>query len=251
MKPTRLLKRLFRTADRRKPPLVDVLKNIERDWDERARTNAKHYVATSRETWSDESFFRSGAICVHDYILKDLTVICNGRFPSDMKVLEIGCGAGRLLPALARLFGEVHGLDISSEMLKQAQAAVANVSNIHLHKNNGKDLADFENEVFDFVFSGIVFQHIPAKSIIEGYIREVWRVLRTGSVFKFQVQGTAISERDADTWVGVGLTERDIQTIAEEIGFKVANAQGAGTQYFWVTLAKPEGRASEYRPAEL
>ena len=31
--------------------------------------------------------------------------------------IEIGCGAGRITRALARLFGEVHGVDISGEMV--------------------------------------------------------------------------------------------------------------------------------------
>jgi len=34
-----------------------------------------------------------------------------------MRVLEIGCGAGRLTRALAKLFGEVHGVDVSGEMV--------------------------------------------------------------------------------------------------------------------------------------
>ncbi len=33
-----------------------------------------------------------------------------------MRVLEIGCGAGSITRALARLFGEVHAVDVSGEM---------------------------------------------------------------------------------------------------------------------------------------
>ena len=38
-----------------------------------------------------------------------------------MRVLEIGCGAGRLTRALANFFGEVHAVDISGEMVAQAR----------------------------------------------------------------------------------------------------------------------------------
>jgi SAM-dependent methyltransferase len=39
------------------------------------------------------------------------------------RVLEIGCGAGRVLGYLVALGGEVHGIDISSEMVNHCRAA--------------------------------------------------------------------------------------------------------------------------------
>ena len=36
-------------------------------------------------------------------ILNDLANICQGRNPKEMSVLEIGCGAGRVTRAFARL----------------------------------------------------------------------------------------------------------------------------------------------------
>jgi len=36
------------------------LEKMRRDWDDRARENARHYVDTSRTDWTDEAFFASG-----------------------------------------------------------------------------------------------------------------------------------------------------------------------------------------------
>ena len=40
--------------------LEEQLQKMQRDWDERARENARYYVNTEREDWTDDDFFRSG-----------------------------------------------------------------------------------------------------------------------------------------------------------------------------------------------
>ena len=233
-----------------KPSGPQVVEQMRHDWDARARENSRHYVATLRDNWSDDDFFRSGAIWVHDHILNDLTTICNGRMPSRMKVLEIGCGAGRMTRSLAELFGEVHAVDISAEMVAQARTALAGCTNVALHQNSGTDLALFGNAEFDFAFSAIVFQHIPRKAIVESYIREAHRVLRAGSVLKCQVEGHPFPEHRADSWHGVSFSEREIRKIAADCGFGILSTKGAGTQYFWITFSKPSPAPFPYRPPE-
>jgi SAM-dependent methyltransferase len=52
---------------------------------------------------------------------------------------------------------------------------------------NGVDLSAYPDASFDFVFSYIVFQHIPDVNVTLKYIREAGRVLRPGGSFYFQV----------------------------------------------------------------
>ena len=101
---------------------------MRRDWNRRARENARHYVVTGQTQWSDEEFFQSGQITMEEEILNDLPNVCQGRDPKDMKVLEIGCGAGRVTRAFAGFFGEVYAVDISREMVRQAREAVCRIS---------------------------------------------------------------------------------------------------------------------------
>lgn len=215
-----------------------LLAGMQRDWDERARENARHYVATLQEEWTDDEFFRSGEIWVENYILGDLSAFYPQRSPAQMRVLEIGCGAGRMTRPLAKLFGEVDAVDVSGEMIERARQALHDCSNVRLYQNNGVDLSMFGAEEFDYAFSGIVFQHIPSKSFVENYIREAQRVLRSGSVFKFQAQGAPTGEQTYDTWQGVGFSETEMRQIAERCGFEVRCADGANTQYFWLTFFK-------------
>src|SRR6266852_8612742 len=100
------------------------LDKMRRDWDERARQNARHYVVTGKLEWTDDEFFRSGELTVKEEILTDMINICQGKEPGQMRVLEIGCGAGRVTRALAKLFGEVHAVDVSGEMVGLAKQAL-------------------------------------------------------------------------------------------------------------------------------
>lgn len=234
------------------PQIIRQLRKMRRDWDLRARENARHYVVTGQSEWSDEEFYRSGEITMREDILNDLGNICQGRDPKEMSVLEIGCGAGRVTRAFARFFGEVYAVDISAEMVKQARLAVADFPNARVYQNNGRDLSVVQPHWWnrlgwgtgvqvDFAFSTMVFQHIPSRTIIETYVRDVHRLLRPGGLFKFQVQGGAVGAIDpGDSWVGVPFHEADARQMASRRGFEMRYHAGAGDQYYWLWFFKPK-----------
>jgi SAM-dependent methyltransferase len=215
------------------------LQKMREDWDQRARENARYYVCTSTTEWTDADFFASGEQSVAEDILTDLGNICQGRPPGEMRVLEIGCGVGRMTRALANMFGEVHGVDVSGEMVRQAALALEDRPNAFVYQNNGKDLTVVPALPFDFAFSSIVFQHIPSREVIENYVREVHRLLRPGALFKFQVQGDSTLEtKPDDTWLGVPFSERQAAEMAFRCGFDPRYRFGAGQQYFWLWFFK-------------
>ena len=219
--------------------LTKQLEKMRQDWDQRARENARYYVNTASENWTDDEFFRSGERTVAEEILTDMINICQGRDPKQMKVLEIGCGAGRVTRALSGLFGEVHAVDVSGEMIKAARAALADRPNAHVYQNNGTDLSVLGDRVFDFAFSTIVFQHIPSREVIETYVGDVNRLLRPGALFKFQVQGDpSIETKPDDTWLGVPFSDAQAVSMAERNGFEPRYRHGAGEQYFWLWYFK-------------
>lgn len=214
-------------------------RRMRKDWDARARENARHYVATCQEKWSDTEFYASGEQAVNEQILTDMGNVCQGRDPQSMRVLEIGCGAGRLTRALANLFGEVHAVDVSGEMIELARQALSGRPNAHVYRNNGCDLAVIPPLEFDFAFSFIVFQHIPSREIIENYVREVHRLLRPGALFKFQVQGFPGSDSGPlNTWTGASFSVEQAAGMAERTGFDLRFHVGAGEQYFWLWFFK-------------
>ena len=219
--------------------MQNTLDKMRADWDARARENARYYVNTATESWTDEAFFATGERTVAEEILTDMTNICQGREPKQMKVLEIGCGAGRVTRALANLFGEVHAVDVSGEMADRAKRALEGHPHAHVYQNNGMDLSIVPGENFDFAFSTIVFQHIPSRDVIENYVREVSRLLRPGGLFKFQVQGdTSVKSTEDDTWLGVSFSDDEAVGMANRCGFEPRYRHGAGEQYFWLWFFK-------------
>ena len=209
------------------------LQNMRDAWNERARENARHYVATGKTDWTDDDFYASGEQQIAEDVLTDMGNICQGKDPSQMRVLEIGCGAGRITRALATRFGEVHGVDISAEMVAAAKQALASFPNAHVYENNGRDLSVIPAVEFDFAYSVIVFQHIPSREIIYNYVREVHRLLRPGGLFKFWVMGDLRARSSPEeTWVGVPFSESDAAEMAGKCGFELRYHYGAGQQYF-------------------
>ncbi len=216
-----------------------LLRKMRQDWDERARRNAEHYVQTEKREWTDEEFFASGRQEVEEDVLADMAEICQGRDPKQMRILEIGCGAGRMTRWLAEIFGEVHAVDVSGEMIRRAQEKLVGLTNVHLCRNSGTDLSVLPPGPYDFAISVIVFQHIPSREVVERYIREVHRVLAPGALFKFQVQGVPDPNRAPDdTWEGVGFSPQDMRDIAARSGFELRREEGAGTQYYFVWFFK-------------
>jgi len=210
------------------------------DWDSRARSAPRYFIATGEQARTEEAFFQSGEANVREHILSDMENICRGRDPRALRMVEIGCGAGRLTRALAAIFGEVHAVDVSPEMIRLAGENLRALPNVRLYVNNGADLSALPSSSFHFAFSFLVFQHIPDQTIIESYVREVHRVLLPGALFKFQVEGgPAPGDETAGTWHGVSFSEPELRALANRCGFEARYLEGAGTQYFWAWFFKP------------
>jgi ubiquinone/menaquinone biosynthesis C-methylase UbiE len=218
-----------------------VLTKMRSDWNDRARENAQHYVQNAAKDWDQREFFRSGEINVANDVLPDMYTICGGqRSPLDLSALEIGCGVGRMTRMLSRVFGRVTGVDISEEMIARARENTADLKNVDLIVGDGCTLS-LPDLSYDYAFSFIVFQHIPSYDVISSYCREVFRVLRPGSLFKFQVQGGAgvVQKSQLDTWLGYPISPDGAAQLAHESGFALEGQSGAGTQYFWLWFRKP------------
>ncbi len=135
-------------------------------------------------------------------------------------------------------------------MVRQARRALREFPNTRVFRNNGKDLSAVREHwwnrfglgsrpCLDFAFSSIVFQHIPSREIIENYVREVNLLLRSGALFKFQVQGSPLVEaKPEDSWVGVPFTAEEAREMAERNGFEMRHHRGAGEQDFWLWFFK-------------
>lgn len=222
-----------------------VLARMRREWDERAAEDANYYVYTRDRDFEERDFDESGRVNYDQLVRPSLPLFLNGRPPGACRAVEIGCGLGRMTRWFARDFLEVHGVDISAEMIAEARERLRRYSNVVLHVGSGKDLSFLPDAHFDFAFSYIVFQHIPSREIIENYVKETARVLKPGAVFKFQLNGSSALEyadRERDSWHGEVYSLSQACRMVQEADLAPIFADGIGTQYFLLAARKSGGK---------
>jgi ubiquinone/menaquinone biosynthesis C-methylase UbiE len=218
-----------------------VARRMRQDWNQRAVEDAQRYVYT-RDAETDVAGFDASGLANYDQLIRPyLPLLLDGAPARACRILEIGCGAGRMTRCFAAHFGAVHALDVSGEMLKRAAAALDGFSNVEFVEGTGFDLAGCPGGAFDLVFSYIVFQHIPSAGVVESYVREAARVLKPGGCFKFQVNGdrsTAYLAHERDTWQGETFSREQVRAMLDAAGLAWVASEGENTQYFVVTARK-------------
>jgi cyclopropane fatty-acyl-phospholipid synthase-like methyltransferase len=219
----------------------DVLQRMRSDWDRRALDDAYYYVAFGRKQQAEDEFFATGADTVRS-LEAEVKRLDPAIAPDMRKALEIGCGPGRLMRPLARNFGEIHGVDVSEEMVRMAAAKLERLPNAHVQSSSGADLSMFSLESFDFVYSYAVFQHIPSREVIFQYLAEARRVLKNGGILRCQFNGLPDGDRECTTWDGVRMSARELSQFARVNDFQLLALEDPGTQYLWTTMRKqPDG----------
>ena len=221
--------------------LTALAETMKRDWNDRARENAKWYINTAKLEQSEAEFDATGANEMQGLILPELVLLTQDRAPQSLRFLEIGCGIGRMTKHLAGLFGEVHATDVSGEMIARAKQRLAEFPNVHLYETSGVDFAALPTAYFDIVFSAYVFQHVPSKDVICANLREAFRVVKPGGLVRVHTNGVEAdryAEKEKDTWSGATFTEAELRALARELGAQLISVYGAGTLYCWTTLRK-------------
>ena len=237
-------------------PDPELLKAIRRDWDFRARKDARHYINWSDVPNEENAFFESGK---RDYARFVVPFLQKMKFdPHGKTVLDIGCGIGRIGRWMASDFGRYIGVDVSPEMIRMARAF--GFPGTTFQAVSGGDLAGIPDESVDFVFSLGVFHHTPEKNVIFNYFGETARVLKPRGVFRFilkglwnlvvghaaleaglshrikigVVQAPFIRVRHLDTWQGRSIPPSEAIRECEARGLDVEHIEGKWTVRMWI-----------------
>lgn len=107
-------------------------------------------------------------------ILQRLTENMQGR--ANTKVIDFGCGTGFMIHLMRDLFTEVHGVDITHDMMKQVDITSGN---IYLHESLAES-TPFDNETFDFATAYSFMDHLFD---YKEFLKEAYRVLKQGGIF--------------------------------------------------------------------
>jgi len=230
---------------------------MRRFWDARAREDAFHFV-DNREPYGaadPERFWREGE--------RDLDTLLDALGappirPED-RVLDLGCGIGRLTRALARRAAHVTALDVSPEMLRRARELNPDAGNVTWVLGDGASLAGVADASVDVAISHVVLQHIPSAKVQLGYVSELARVLRPGGWAAFGLStdprvhqprqsrrealrslvGGAPRGQDAPEWLGAFVPLDALGATAIRAGLELPRIEGANTQFTLVLARRP------------
>lgn len=94
------------------------------------------------------------------------------------RVLDLGCGIGRVAAALAPVVGEVLGVDVSAEMVAEARRRVR-AGNVRFEASDGMDLPPLAGPV-DLVLAVDSFPYLVQAGVAERHVAEASQALRPG-----------------------------------------------------------------------
>lgn len=123
--------------------------------------------AASGVSWADERLFVEPLV---------------PRLRSDMRVLEIGCGGGRIARHVAPHVRELVCGDVSKTMIREARGNLSAYSNVRFVRTRGFTLDGFEDETFDLAYAQGVFSYFELAPAL-ALLAEVRRVLVAGGTF--------------------------------------------------------------------
>lgn len=94
------------------------------------------------------------------------------------KILDFGCGNGRLLELFRKENIQYTGIDISEKLIEQARKVYANESRTFLVVSPSLERVPFPDSFFNTVYTIAVFHHIPGKEKREEAARELFRITK-------------------------------------------------------------------------
>lgn len=142
-----------------------------------------------------------------------------------VSAIEIGCGIGRFLAALAPELSSITGVDVSTNMLAHARERCARFANVEFVRGDGRGLHALPDAGFELALAVDSFPYLveAGEDVVVSNMEEAHRVLRPNGrfvIFNYSYRGD-----DA-------LDARDCRRLARQTGFE-ARRCGDRPFYFW------------------
>jgi SAM-dependent methyltransferase len=161
----------------------------EMSWEAKAQNNPLYGVMSVEDfatagacPTSDqlERFFAEGRHKTAVFLLPWLAATST---PRTGRILEFGCGMGRLVNAVKSEYPDIVGVDVSHTMVARAASYVPGAEFRALDDSGRIPLGTAS---VDRIYSYAVFQHIRSWSVIVNAVREIGRVLKPGGLARLQ-----------------------------------------------------------------
>jgi SAM-dependent methyltransferase len=161
------------------------LDRLKSTWEDLGRNDPLWAVLTDPERrhggWQVDEFLATAVKPVTDVV----RLLDNAGLSLGDRVLDFGCGAGRLSNALVEHTKAVVGIDIAQSMIDEARRINRHPDRVEFVAYDGHRLP-FDDESFDSAVSLISIQHSPP-AVQLACLVELQRVVRTGGVLVLQI----------------------------------------------------------------
>lgn len=148
------------------------------------------------------------------------------------RVIDYGCGVGRIVRPLARRGHQMIAADVSPKMLAHCAAYCAEFDMVEYVLSDGWGIATVPSGSVDGAYSFYVFQHMPGRAMAVAIIADLYRVLRPGGWCKIQT---------VDIGTDTPVTKVGFHGERQTPSFVLESARAAGFRRLKLEIAPDEG----------
>jgi len=133
------------------------------------------------------------------------------------RLLDLGCGIGRMLPVLAPHCARVDGVEPVAALARHARKHCRDLANVEIHRTDGRDLAKFPDGSCDIILAIDSFPYLVAAHLADLHVAESARVLAPGGdlvIINWSYDHDAATDRAV------------VRDLAERHGFRVLRCGG-------------------------
>jgi SAM-dependent methyltransferase len=118
----------------------------------------------------------------------------------DRKILDWGCGPGRVIRHLPAVIGNgcsYYGTDYNARSIEWC---AKNISEVHFNTNSLEAKLPYENNFFDVIYGISIFTHL-SEQLHQEWFNELFRILKSGGIMFFTTQGDLFKTKLTDAEV--------------------------------------------------
>jgi len=205
--------------------------------DERRTCNLGLAVPPS-ELWlgygeAEEEYLSGGEKDVR--IMLELAKASGFLFTERKRILDLGCGAGRMLRHLKELSEscEIWGTDICAEYIYWCKQHLS--PPFHFATTTTIPHLPFEDRYFDFIYCGSLFTHID--DLAEAWLLELRRVLSSTGRLYLTIHDNhtmeLFAQRYRDHWLAKWMESHDLYVRSKDSMGMLAIGRDSGSQIFY------------------